>query len=67
MCRTHLGQELFHNLWAVVDGEDNVGNASGDESLDLMHNHGLVAELNERFGERQGLDGVAQWSVSGVW
>lgn len=67
MCRTHLSQELFHNLWAVVDGEDNVGNASGDESLDLMHNHGLVAELNERLGERQGLDGVAQWSVSGVW
>lgn len=31
-----------------------------------MHNHGLVAELNERLGERQGLDGVAQWSVSGV-
>lgn len=30
-----------------------------------MHNHGLVAELNERLRKRQGLDGVAQWSVSG--
>jgi hypothetical protein len=30
-----------------------------------MHDHGLVAELNERLGERQGLDGVAQWLVAG--
>lgn len=63
MCRTHLGQELFHDFWAVVDGKDNVGHASGDESLDLVHNHGLVAELHQRLGERQGLDGAAHWSV----
>lgn len=31
-----------------------------------MHNHGLVAELDKRLGERQGLDGVAQWLVAGV-
>lgn len=53
--RVYLGQELLHNLRAVVDGQDNVGDARSDESLDLVDNHGLVAELDERLGEGKGL------------
>lgn len=52
---THLGEELFHNLGPVVDGENDVFDTSGDEGLDLVDNHGLVAELDEGFGKREGL------------
>lgn len=52
---TYLSQELLHDLGSVVDSENNVGDASGDESLDLVDDHGLVAKLNQGLGESQGL------------
>jgi hypothetical protein len=52
---TDLFQGLSHDLWAVVDSEDNIGDTSSGESLDLMLNHGLVGELNERLGVCEGL------------
>lgn len=60
--RAYLGKELFHDLRAVVDRQDDVGDTNGDESLNLVHNHGLVAELDEGLGERQGLSraGICQ-------
>lgn len=53
--RAHLCEELLHNFRSVVDGEDNVGDTRGDKGLDLVQDHGLVAELDERLGEREGL------------
>jgi hypothetical protein len=43
-----------HDLGAVVDGEDDVGHTSSGQSLDLVDNHGSVAELDEGFGEGEG-------------
>jgi hypothetical protein len=45
---------LGHDLGAVVDSEDNVGDTSSGESLDLVDNHGTVAKLDEGFGEGEG-------------
>lgn len=53
--RAYLGQELLHDLGAVVDGQDNVGDAGSDESLDLVDNHGLVSKLDKRLGKGKGL------------
>lgn len=52
---TYLGQELLHDLGSVVDGENNVGDANGDESFNLVDDHGLVAKLDQGLGESQGL------------
>lgn len=52
---TYLCKELFHDLGSVVYSEDDVLDTSGDESVDLMDNHGLVAEFNKRLGQRQSL------------
>lgn len=51
----YLKQVLLHNFRAVVYGEHNVGYASGGESLNLVEDHALVAELDQRLGESQGL------------
>ena len=56
---TDLGQILLHNLRAVVHGEDDVGHAGLGESLDLVQDHALVAELNQRLGQGQGLSCMA--------
>lgn len=61
--RAYLGKELLHHLGAVVDSKHDVGNTSGDECLDLVHNHGLVAEFNEGLGQRQGLFAGAALSI----
>lgn len=55
---THLLKEFLHNFGPVVHGENNVFDASSNEGFDLMDNHGLVAKFDERFRERQGLDGA---------
>lgn len=55
MWGTDLLQGLSHDLWAVVDGEDDVGDTSSSESLDLVLDHGLVGELHERLGICEGL------------
>ena len=54
-CSAHLGQVLLHNLWAVVDSEDDVGDTGGGEGLNLVEDHALVAELDEGLGEGEGL------------
>ena len=50
----YLLQSFGHDLWSVVDGENNVCDACSSQRLDLVQDHGLVAELNEglREGER---------------
>ena len=52
---TNLSKVLLHNLWAVVDGEDNIRDASRGQGFDLMQDHALVAKLDQGLGERQGL------------
>lgn len=52
---SYLGQELLHDLRSVVDSENDIGNTSCDQRLNLMHNHGLVTELDKGLGESQSL------------
>jgi hypothetical protein len=52
---TDFLQGLGHDLRAVVDSEDDIGDAGGSESLDLVLDHGLVGELNKRLGVCEGL------------
>jgi hypothetical protein len=52
---THLLQGLGHDLWAVVDSEDNIGDTSSSKGFDLVLDHGLVGKLNERLGQCEGL------------
>ena len=55
MGRTYLLKSLSHDLWSVVDGEDNVRDTCSSQRLDLVQNHGLVAELDEGLGEGERL------------
>jgi hypothetical protein len=57
-CR-YLFQSGRHNLGAVVDGEDNVGDTSSGEGGNLVLNHGLVAKLDQRFGKSERLVAVS--------
>ena len=52
---TDFLQGLGHDLRAVVDSEDDIGDAGRSESLDLVLDHGLVGELNKRLGVCEGL------------
>jgi hypothetical protein len=54
---TNLDQVLLHNLRAVVHGQDDVGDASSSQGLDLVQDHALVAELDQGFRQGQGLVG----------
>ena len=45
---------LGHDLGAVVDGKNDVGHTSSGQGLDLVDNHGSVAELDKGFGEGEG-------------
>jgi hypothetical protein len=48
-------QCLGHDLRAVVDGEDDICDTGGCKSLNLVLDHGLVRELDERLGQCEGL------------
>ena len=48
-------ERLGHDLWAVVDSEDNICDTGSGKSLDLVLDHGLVGELNKRLWEGEGL------------
>lgn len=50
----YLCESSSHDLRAVVDGEDNVGDTGSSKSSDLVLNHGLVGKLDQRFGESEG-------------
>ena len=52
---TDFLQGLGHDLRAVVDSEDNIGDAGRSESLNLVLDHGLVGELDKRLGVCEGL------------
>jgi hypothetical protein len=41
----------------VINGEDDIRDTSGDQRLNLVQDHGLIAKLNERLGQREGLKG----------
>lgn len=51
----YLGEELLHNFRAVVDSENNVCDTRRNEGLNLVHDHGLVAKLDEGLWEGEGL------------
>lgn len=56
MC-AYLSQVLLHDLRAVVDSEDDIGDAGSGQGLDLVQDHGLVAEFDQRLGQGQSLHG----------
>lgn len=45
-----------HHIGAVVDSQDNISNTSSSQALDLVQDHGAVAELHQRLRESEGLD-----------
>lgn len=51
----HLLQCLRHDLGPVVDGEHNVRDTGLGEGLDLVLDHGLVSELDQRLRESESL------------
>jgi hypothetical protein len=53
--RTYALEGLGHDLWPVVDGQNNVRHACTSKSLNLMLDHGLVGELDERLRVSEGL------------
>jgi len=60
---THCLERLGHDLRAVVDGEDNICDTGSGEGLDLMLDHGLVRELDERLGVGEGLQFALAWPL----
>lgn len=44
---SYLCDGIFHNIWAVVDSENNIRDSCFGERFDLMQDHGLVTELNQ--------------------
>lgn len=52
---THLFQGSSHDLGSVVDGENNVCDTGCSEGLDLVDDHGLVSELDQRLRKGEGL------------
>ena len=44
-----------HNLWPIIDRQDDISYASSRQTLNLVLNHGLIREFYQRFGERKGL------------
>jgi len=52
-----LLESCRHNLWSVVDSKHDICDASGRKGFDLMKNHRLVAELDQRLREGKG-----QWA-----
>jgi len=53
--RTYLLQYVDHDLRSVVDGEHNVLDTGSGQRLDLMQDHRAVAELDQWFGQGEGL------------
>ena len=47
---TDSPERLGHDFRTVVDREDDVCDTGGGERLDLVLDHGLVGELDERLG-----------------
>lgn len=56
---TNLLQAVLHNLRSVVDGQHNILDTNSGQGLNLVHNHGLVGELDQGLGQSQGLRGEA--------
>jgi hypothetical protein len=45
-----------HHIGAVVDSQDNIGDTSSSQALDLVQDHGAVTKLHQRLREGEGLD-----------
>lgn len=48
-------QYTNHDIWPVVDSQNNIGYTSRGQSFDLVKNHRPVAELNKRLRESESL------------
>lgn len=53
--QTHLGQVLLHYLWPIIHGQDDIGDTSSSQSLDLVQDHALVTKLHQGLGQGQSL------------
>jgi hypothetical protein len=59
----YLLEHRDHDIWAVVDCENNVGDASSGQAFHLVENHGTIGELNQWLGKCEGLDRISVfWS-----
>ena len=55
MSIAYLCEVLLHNLWAVVNRQDDVSDTGSSKGLNLMEDHALVSKLNERLWEGKSL------------
>ena len=53
-----LLESSHHHIGAVVDSQDDIGDTCGSQALDLVENHGPVAELDEGLGESERLQAM---------
>lgn len=60
---THCLERLGHDFRAVVDSEDNICDTGSGQGLDLMLDHRLVRELDERLGVGEGLQLALAWPL----
>ncbi len=56
---TYAFEGLGHDLWPVIDGQHDIRNAGAGKGLNLVLNHGLVGELDERLRVGKGLHMVS--------
>lgn len=54
-CVSYLSQMLLHDLWSIVNRQNNIRNSGSCQRFNLVQDHGLVAELDQWLGESEGL------------
>lgn len=56
--KSYFFESFLHDVWSVIDGEDDVCDAGSCESLDLVKDHGPIGEFDQWLGESEGLYGL---------
>lgn len=62
---SYLLEGRNHDIWAVVDREDDISDTSSSQALDLVEDHRTVGKLDQWLGESESLSfQVSFWSCS---
>ena len=62
----YLFESFLHDVWSVIDSQNNVCNAGGSEAFDLVKDHGSIGKFNQWLGESEGLSMVKEL-VENLW
>ena len=60
----HPFKSRSHDLWTVIDSENDVSHTSCCQSFDLMLDHGLIGKFYQRLWESEGLADFVSPSAS---